>query len=802
MTEQSDPETAPRRQTPGAAYAVLVALWIGGTAFVLAFPLWLGEQFALASGGSDWQRGWVVALFLYAAAVALPALLGYRRAAAPRYRAVFTTWLLAVVALLLLLPVRLANPTAAQVAAALQIAGLLLYLALLVVLRRRAGREATGGGGQWAAALLGGVVLALPWLAWGALGSPLDTLLNVVAALLFGLSAAATLDYQLLPVLRAAETSARSKLFLGGLAASGMLAILAFAFGVNGQQLILLILLPGLGWFAAWLALGGSPSRWKAAALLFTLAVAAPLLFIDPDELNLVLNLGSRDVAFYAARATLLGGLASWLLSLIALVMAGRLANGSRTVAAAVGVATVALAAGLYLFAGQPGWHGERLFVIMAAQPDASLAATVADPVERRAAVYDILVRQANASQADLRRQLERLGIDNTPYYLVNALEVDGGPLLRWWLGRRADVDRVLVSPELRPLPEPPPTATGLTDAPAGPLWSQASIGAPAVWNELGVTGQGILIGQGDSGVDGEHPELRDRYRGRQSEGDTGLPPGNDYNWLDPWYATTEPVDRNGHGTHTLGTVLGATVGVAPGATWIACANLPRNLANPPYYLDCLQFLLAPFPQGGDALVDGRPELGAQVLNNSWGCPETEGCDSTTLLTAVQALRAAGVFVVASAGNDGPGCSSLSNPLALYDEVFTVGAVDADGNVAGFSSRGPVTADGSGRVKPDVVAPGVGILSAFPGGTFSESDGTSMAGPHVAGVVALMWSANPGLIGDVKRTEEILIETTQPTDGAALSDPDCGTTDDRPNNLAGYGMVDAYAAVQRALAEP
>ena len=105
------------------------------------------------------------------------------------------------------------------------------------------------------------------------------------------------------------------------------------------------------------------------------------------------------------------------------------------------------------------------------------------------------------------------------------------------------------------------------------------------------------------------------------------------------------------------------------------------------------------------------------------------------------------------------------------------------------------------RTKPDIAAPGVGILSAYPGGTYEYNDGTSMAGPHVVGVVALMWSANPALIGDIDRTEQILIETAQITEHYAVS-PTCGDPETRPNNLVGYGVVNAFAAVEMALAEP
>jgi subtilisin family serine protease len=212
-----------------------------------------------------------------------------------------------------------------------------------------------------------------------------------------------------------------------------------------------------------------------------------------------------------------------------------------------------------------------------------------------------------------------------------------------------------------------------------------------------------------------------------------------------------------------------------------------------------MQFMLAPFPLDGDPFADADPARGAHVINNSWICPDIEGCDPTSLQSGVRALRAAGVFAVASAGNEGAQCGSIDSPIALYDAAFSIGAVNSEGRIASFSSRGPVTVDGSDRTKPDLVAPGVNILSAYPLSTYYFADGTSMAGPHVVGVVALMWSANPELVGNVARTEQILIETAQPYDYATHGLPACGTIGTRPDNAVGYGIVDAYAAVQRAI---
>jgi subtilisin family serine protease len=160
------------------------------------------------------------------------------------------------------------------------------------------------------------------------------------------------------------------------------------------------------------------------------------------------------------------------------------------------------------------------------------------------------------------------------------------------------------------------------------------------------------------------------------------------------------------------------------------------------------------------------------------------------------ALRTAGIFIVASAGNDGPACRTLNTPPPIYAEVFSVGAIDQNANLAGFSSIGPVTADGSQRVKPDIVAPGVQVLSALPGNTYGRFSGTSMAGPHTVGVVALMWSANPALIGDIDTTEEILRLSARPYTGVL---PDCPGADELPSTAVGYGILDAYAAIQLAV---
>ncbi len=796
-----EPALAPERPDYiGPVLAVLLLGWISLTALLIHGSLWTVEQFFIVDGLAWPIWLWPLAELIHALLLLVPLLplaVFWRSACC---RAVFQTWTMAAVFTLFLAPARLAPVNAAELAAVLQIVGQFFYLAfvaLVVWLRRR--RDPTLGfvrpRGSLLPVLLLAPLLIWGWVAWGAFGSWLDILLNLLAALLLGLSAGMVIGHFLLHPLRETGSGSGWDVTWGGFVAGAVLMIMGSALGFNGLQLFLMLLLPVLGrTLLVLIHLGRErpASGWLTLALLIGLVAAAPMLLVDPDELLLVLNLGSRDVFQWSVYAALVTMLSTWTLGLLLSLARSWLARIRRRALLIGGVAAAwSMVILLYALVGQPGLHGERLFVILNDQADLSSAAGIEDYGQRRQYVYETLVGHADATQADLRALLDRIGVEYTSYYLSNALDVDGGPLLRLWLNSRPEVDRILLNPILRPLPAPIPPAEGYIAAPADTPWNITTIGADRVWEELGITGEGIVVGQSDSGAQWTHPELQPTYRGRDGQ--------HDYNWFDPWNHTPAPTDIGGHGTHTVATSVGQSVGVAPGAAWYGCVNLARNLANPALYLDCMQFMLAPFPLDGDPFTDGDPRRGAHVINNSWGCPDIEGCDPHALVDSVRALRAAGVFVVASAGNTGEKCESVTDPLALYDEAFSVGATESGGRIAFFSSRGPVTVDGSGRTKPDILAPGVDVLSAYPGSTYYYASGTSMAGPHLVGVVALIWSANPALIGDIERTEQILIETARPYDYAAYGYPTCAGDGEYPNNAVGYGIVDAYAAVQRAL---
>ncbi|MDG4822523.1 S8 family serine peptidase [Asanoa sp. WMMD1127] len=732
----------------GVVAALVAGFWIVLGTVVAQTLGYLVDQLGLLTSLSLPVWRWPLAGAVGFLLICVPVLLTAVLAVAPGLRAAGRAWFAAAAALAVL--------TAARAVPAAQHEVYLAVLALLAL----AGAAVIGPSlGRPPLVVVGGLLLLLPWLWLGALGGVLETALAVVAALAVGLLAAAVLG----PAFWApmAEWSRARRIWVGGPRAGVALALLGAGVGHSGPHLLVLLALPMVGFVLA--ALGPAEARGPAVAGLVALAVVGPLAFTDPEEVTLLLV--GRDAPFFAAVAA-----ASSFLAAAALALGIGLVRVRRGVALGLAGVLALGSAAVYAGPGQPGFAGDRLFVVLASQADLSglpAGTGQAALTARTTEVYRRLVAHAEESQADLRRALDRWHLDYTPYYLVNGIEVDGGgPALRALLARRSDVDRVLLSQVLRPLPMTAVAArpAGVA-APAGPQWNLTQIGAPAAW-ATGATGRGIVVGASDSGVDGAHPALAPGFR------------GGDDSWYDPWRHTATPTDAGVHGTHTLGTAVGrGGIGVAPDAQWMGCVNLARNMGNPAHYLDCLQFMLAPFPPGGDPFTAGRPARAAQVLTNSWACPKVEGCDGRALEPAFDAFAAAGVFVVASAGNTGPACGSVDDPPAFYDDVLSVGSVDSAGALHETSSRG--------RDKPDVVAPGVQVVSALPGGEYGRLTGTSMAAPHVAGVVALLWSANPALVGDVARTRELLLSSAGPPVDACP-----------PARLG--GLVDAAAAVRSA----
>ena len=467
-----------------------------------------------------------------------------------------------------------------------------------------------------------------------------------------------------------------------------------------------------------------------------------------------------------------------------------------------------------------------EFLVVLTEQPDLSAARSVAGKEARGRAVYETMTAFAARTQAPLRALLDARGASYRPYWVHNMIWVRGGRDLVQLLAARPEVLAVRANTAQRvglpdPAPNDPPDATegyAGTDSSVDTEWNIAYVRAPEVW-AAGAMGQGAVIGGQDTGYDWQHEALQDTYRGWD-----GAAADHDYNWHDAihknnpqtppgnpcGFDSPEPCDDQSHGTHTMGTMVGATpdrrIGMAPGARWIGCRNMEQGWGTPATYSECYEWFIAPYPISGDPFTDGDPSQAPHVINNSWSCPVNEGCNAPDILRAVvEAVRAAGIVTVHSAGNSGPDCSSVSTPAGTHDASFTVGATTANydwvndlwsgsDEIAGFSSRGPVTVDGSNRLKPDIVAPGVGIESTIPGDDYGLNQGTSMAAPHVAGLVALLVSADPALAGDVDALEAVITTSAVPL----TSDQGCGddTPASVPNNVYGWGRIDALAAYE------
>jgi subtilisin family serine protease len=415
--------------------------------------------------------------------------------------------------------------------------------------------------------------------------------------------------------------------------------------------------------------------------------------------------------------------------------------------------------------------------------------------------VYDTLRRRARSSQAGVRDELTKAGIPFRTLYIVNGLAVRGDLALAHRLARHGEVARIIGDPKVRGI-EVDLLAPAPSSPTVGPEWGVTKIEADKVWLLDGKRGEGIVVASADTGVEWTHPAIKAKYRGWD-----GVTASHNFNWFDAIADLAAPLDDHNHGTHTTGTMVGDDgagnqIGVAPGARWIACRNMDLGVGQPSTYIACNQYFLAPYPHGGDPELDGDPSKAPDIVNNSWSCPlgpppGGEGCDVNVLRASFASLRAAGILGVAAAQNAGPSCSTVYDPPGIYDEAFVAGATDISNFLAGFSSRGPVTTDGSGRLRPDVSAPGVNVRSSIRGGAYAAFNGTSMASPHTAGAAALLWSAKPQVRGLIRITRCLMSQSSRPI--VQLSAPQtCGSTTaptDRPNNSWGYGLIDAYDAI-------
>ncbi|MGW9193050.1 S8 family serine peptidase [Micromonospora chersina] len=427
---------------------------------------------------------------------------------------------------------------------------------------------------------------------------------------------------------------------------------------------------------------------------------------------------------------------------------------------------------------------------------DLAPAKKIANWTERGQFVYDALQAAAKSSAASVAAELDAAGVKYTSYPLVNAVLVKGGTqklaLDVASVGQVAEIHATpqvaLVEPVDEKVPADQaarPAAPKAAAAEGTTTWGLDAIHAPEAW-AMGATGAGITVSNLDSGVQFDHPALMHQYRGTKPDGTVD----HNYNWMATrGTCTGAPCDDNGHGTHTMGTMVGDDgtnhVGVAPDAQWIATNGCCDN-SGVESLLKSGWWLLAPTDVNGN---NPDPSKRPHVINNSWGQTVEHNFDD--FFQAIdEAWSAAGIFSVWSSGNTTPyaACDTVSSPGSA-ESAYSVGAYDSDGTLASFSRKGEGE---GGRIKPEISAPGVGVRSSYPNNSYVEMAGTSMAAPHVAGAVADLWSYDPTLIGQVEQTRRLLADSAVDVD-----DTECGGTAD-VNNKYGEGRLDLVRLLELA----
>ncbi|WP_075617726.1 S8 family peptidase [Paenisporosarcina indica] len=404
----------------------------------------------------------------------------------------------------------------------------------------------------------------------------------------------------------------------------------------------------------------------------------------------------------------------------------------------------------------------------------------------QRSAVVSELKSTSLEEQQNVKQYLEKEvangnAEDISSYYIVNGMSVTATKEVAEKVATFAEVEKVLPNETRQLFTTKTIDAVTPKSEVANVEWNVDRVKAPDVW-AMGIDGSGTVVASIDTGVQWNHPALKEKYRGYNAQ--TGEVNHN-FNWFDATAGQSSPYDDQGHGTHVTGTMVGSEpngsnqVGVAPGAKFISVKAFTAAGGSDTNLLAAAQWILAPTDAQGNTRVDLAPD----VVNNSWG--GGAGLDEWYRDVVIN-WRAAEIFPEFSAGN-----TTLSNPggpgsvaaPANYPESFATGATDINNNVGSFSLRGPSPYN---QIKPDISAPGVNIRSSVPGSGYEGGwNGTSMSGPAVSAVAALLRQVNANLT--VAEMEQILKDTAIP-----LTDTQYTTT---PNHGYGYGLVDAYEAV-------
>jgi subtilisin family serine protease len=421
-----------------------------------------------------------------------------------------------------------------------------------------------------------------------------------------------------------------------------------------------------------------------------------------------------------------------------------------------------------------------NVFAKMAGDADLGGAEVIADRVTRLNHVHDTLTSHAATSQKAITAFLDRRGARYTSFWINNSVYVYGADrALVDALAARSDVAHVRADHEV---PLHLPVSIEEADAPQAVEWGIALINANDVWAQ-GNRGAGAVVASIDTGVRWTHNAVDDQYR--------GAPGAHDYNWWDPDHVFVAPTDNNGHGTHTMGTMVGDDgaanqIGVAPEAKWIAAQGCDTSSCSDFDLTSSAQFLTCPTRVDG---TDPDCSKAPHVINNSWG----GGGGDPWYKPHTDAWGAAGIMPIFSNGNSGPFCNSAGSP-GDYKFVVGVGAVNINSVLASFSSKGP----GFFRpLKPDFVAPGEGVRSSYNTSdtAYAVLSGTSMAAPHVSGTIALMVSDTP-----TAPLMDLYLALRDTVVQGLPNPPNPDTCGGRPytvypNFHYGHGRIDALGAV-------
>ncbi|MEW8205727.1 MAG: Calx-beta domain-containing protein, partial [Candidatus Thiodiazotropha taylori] len=377
-----------------------------------------------------------------------------------------------------------------------------------------------------------------------------------------------------------------------------------------------------------------------------------------------------------------------------------------------------------------------------------------------RQSVFSGLQQQTRDASARLAELLRKHGVKSKlkSLWTINGIALDVPPEMIDEIAALPGVERVTADMRLTMnTPE-------VEDFDSEPQWNIEKLNAARLW-EREVRGEGVVVGIMDSGVDVNHPDLADRWR------------GGDNSWFDPYGDQELPIDLVGHGTQALGLILagdesGYQVGMAPEAKWIAARIFDNaNQTTLSAIHLAFQWLLDP---DGDPLTDDAPHL----VNNSWGFANTINQCYQEFDEDIRLLREAGIGVVFSAGNYGPFAETSISP-ANNAGSLSVGAIDILDEIEFQSSRGPNACDGG--IYPKLVAPGSQVYTTdrLPV-AYNVVSGTSFAAPHITGALALLKSAFPD-------TPISQIET-------ALYDSAVDLGEAGADDQYGYGLADVAAA--------